>query len=102
MNREFILRIHSILGVVVFVTGFLQILLRKEGSRHRNMGQIYVGSWLLLLISGAFLTGLIITIVGVFGFYFALTGSRIGHLKNKEITWFENQFVWQVDCQLYS
>jgi uncharacterized membrane protein YozB (DUF420 family) len=89
MNREIILHIHSILGVVVFVTGFLQILLKKEGSRHRIIGQIYVSSWLLLLISGAFLTGLAITIVGVFGFYFALTGSRIGRLKNKEITWFE-------------
>ena len=77
------------MGVVVFVTGLIQILLKKEGSRHRLIGQVYLCSWLFLLISGACLTGLIITIVGVFGFYFALTGARIGRLKNKPITWFE-------------
>lgn len=89
MNREIILQIHSILGVVVFITGLLQLLLKKEGARHRIIGQTYLGSWLFLLLSGAFLTGLIITVVGLFGFYFALTGARIGRLKNKAITWFE-------------
>lgn len=89
MNREIILQIHSILGVVVFIIGLLQLLLRKEGSRHRLIGQTYLISWLFLLLSGAFLTGLIITVVGLFGFYFALTGARIGRLKNKAITWFE-------------
>lgn len=89
MSREIILQIHSILGVVVFITGLLQLLLRKEGSRHRLIGQTYLISWLFLLLSGAFLTGLIITVVGLFGFYFALTGARIGRLKNKAITWFE-------------
>lgn len=89
MNREIILQIHSILGVVVFITGLLQILLKKEGARHRLIGQTYLISWLFLLLSGAFLTGLIITVVGLFGFYFALTGARIGRLKNKAITWFE-------------
>lgn len=89
MSREIILQIHSILGVVVFIIGLLQLLLRKEGSRHRLIGQTYLISWLFLLLSGAFLTGLIITVVGLFGFYFALTGARIGRLKNKAITWFE-------------
>ena len=89
MNREIILNIHSILGVVVFLTGLLQILLKKEGSRHRITGLIYLTSWLFLLLTGAYLTGLMITIVGIFGFYFALTGSRIGRLKNNEITLFE-------------
>jgi len=89
MNNEIILLIHTTLGVVVFGTGILQILLKKEGARHRIVGQIYLYSWLFLLISGAFLGGLLITIVGVFGFYFALTGARIGRLKNKPITWFE-------------
>jgi hypothetical protein len=31
----------------------------------------------------------IITIVGVFGLYFALTGARIGQLKNSPVIWFE-------------
>lgn len=89
MDKEIILQIHTIFGVVVFLTGLIQILLKKKGSRHRLIGQVYLFSWLFLLISGACLTGLIITIVGVFGFYFALTGARIGRLKNKPITWFE-------------
>jgi hypothetical protein len=83
------LHIHSILGVLVFATGLLQILLKKEGARHRITGQVYLYSWLFILISGAYLGGPIITIVGIFGFYFALTGARIGRLKNKGITLFE-------------
>ena len=89
MSKEIILQFHTILGVSVFVTGLLQMLLKKEGPRHRFIGQVYLYSWLFLLISGACLTGLAITIIGVFGFYFALTGARIGRLKNKPITWFE-------------
>jgi hypothetical protein len=89
MERNIILLIHSILGIIVFTTGLLQILLKKGGTTHRVVGQIYLYAWLVLLISGAYLGGLLITIIGVFGFYFALTGSRIGNLKNKEITLFE-------------
>ena len=89
MERDNILLIHSILGVIVFTTGLLQILLKKGGATHRIIGQVYLYAWLVLLISGAYLGGLLITIIGVFGFYFALTGSRIGHLKSQEITLFE-------------
>jgi len=89
MNREIILNIHSILGAIVFVTGLLNIILKKEGLRHRITGQVYLYCWLAILITGAYLGGLIITIIGIFGFYFALTGARIGHLKNKGIALFE-------------
>lgn len=89
MNRETILLIHSIIGIIIFATGFFQIILKKGGQLHRVLGQVYLYGWLVLLISGAYLGGLLITIIGVFGFYFALTGSRIGHLKNKPITLFE-------------
>lgn len=89
MNREIILHIHSILGAIVFATGLLQILLKKEGARHRITGQVYLYCWLSILISGAYLGGPIMTIVGVFGFYFALTGARIGRLKNRGIAMFE-------------
>jgi hypothetical protein len=89
MERDTILLIHSILGVIVFTTGLLQILLTKGGISHRIIGQVYLYAWLVLLISGAYLGGLLITIIGVFGFYFALTGSRIGHLKTKAVTIFE-------------
>ena len=86
MTRELILHIHSIFGIIIFTTGLLQIILKKGGLRHRIVGQIYLYSWLILLISGAYLGGFLITIIGVFGFYFALTGSRIGHLKTNKIT----------------
>jgi len=64
-------------------------VLKKSGPIHKTIGKIYVFAWLILLITGAHLGGLIITTIGIFGFYFALTGSRIGHLKNKPITLFE-------------
>ncbi len=89
MTKESILLLHSAFGVIVFASGLLQILLKKGGKIHRVVGQVYVYSWLVLLISGAFLGGVMITTVGIFGFYFALTGARIGHLKNKAITLFE-------------
>lgn len=89
MERETILLFHSMLGVIVFTTGLLQIILKKGGATHRIVGQVYLYAWLVLLISGAYLGGLLITIIGVFGFYFALTGSRIGHLKSKEVAIFE-------------
>ena len=89
MTHETILLFHSIIGVIIFVTGLLQILLKKGGNAHIIIGKIYLYAWLLLLASGAFLGGLLITIIGIFGFYFALTGARIGHLKNTGITLFE-------------
>lgn len=99
MERNNILLLHSVLGVIVFTTGLLQILLKKGGAIHRNVGQVYLYSWLLLLISGAYLGGLLITIIGIFGFYFALTGSRIGNLKNKEITLFD-KVIFLLGCMV--
>jgi hypothetical protein len=89
MDREIIAHLHAILGVLVFITGLLQIILKKEGARHRITGLTYLIAWFFILITGAYLGGLIITIIGVFGFYFALTGARIGRLKNKRIGLFE-------------
>jgi len=89
MDREISLQIHTILGIIVFATGCLQILLKKKGTIHRIIGQIYLYSWLLILISGAYLGGPVMTIVGVFGFYFALTGARLARLKTKGPQWVE-------------
>ena len=89
MTKETILLIHAIFGVIVFVSGFLQIFLKKGGKIHRNIGQVYMYSWIFLIASGAYLGGLLITIVGIFGFYFALTGARIGRLKHKPMGVFE-------------
>ena len=63
--------------------------LEKGGARHRFLGQVYLYSWLVLLVTGAYLGGALITIIGIFGFYFTLTGSRIGYLKNKSMGYFE-------------
>ena len=89
MERDTILLIHSILGITVFTTGSLQIILKKGGVSHQLIGKLYLYAWLILLISGAYLGGLLITIIGIFGFYFALTGSRIGRLKIKKMALFE-------------
>lgn len=89
MEREIVVHIHAILGVIVFVTGILQILLKKGGRIHKIIGQVYLYGWLALLISGAYIGGALITTIGIFGFYFALTGARIGHLKNKAMSLFD-------------
>jgi hypothetical protein len=89
MTHESILIFHSIIGVIIFVAGLLRILLKKGGRTHVIIGKIYLYGWLFLLVSGAFLGGLLITIFGIFGFYFALTGSRIGQMKYIGITLFE-------------
>ena len=89
MNYGIILNIHSIFGFIIFLTGLLQIILPKSGNRHKIIGQIYLYSWLFLLVTGAYLGGIMISIVGIFGFYYALTGARIGRLKNKSLSWFE-------------
>lgn len=89
MTKESILFIHALIGATVFITGFLQIILKKGGNLHKIIGKIYMYGWLLLLLSGAYLGGLFMTIIGVFGYYFALTGARIGQLKNKAVTLFD-------------
>lgn len=89
MERESILLIHTITGIIIFISGLLQILLKKGGKIHKILGNVYLYSWFVVVMSGAYLGGFLITIVGIFGFYFALTGSRIGKLKNSGITFFE-------------
>lgn len=89
MTRETILLLHSLIGVLIFATGILQIVLKKGGQLHRLIGQTYLYSWLFLLITGAYLGGLLITIIGIFGFYFTLTGSRFGSFKGINIQLFD-------------
>lgn len=85
MPRELVLQVHTLFGVLVFSIGLLQLLLKKGGKRHRVAGQVYLYSWLLILITGAWLGGLLITLIGIFGFYFAATGSRLGKLKTRPV-----------------
>lgn len=82
MTRALILDIHSFIGILIFIIGVLQFILKKGGRLHVGLGKIYLYGWLVLLLSGAYLGGFLITLIGIFGFYFALTGSRIARLKN--------------------
>lgn len=81
--RDLVLQFHSVLGILIFFSGLAQIILPKGGRRHVIIGQVYLYAWIPLLITGAYLGGPLISIVGLFGFYFALTGGRIGRLKNQ-------------------
>ncbi|WP_027419242.1 DUF2306 domain-containing protein [Crocinitomix catalasitica] len=89
MTRELIVQIHAYAGVIILITGILQMILKKGGKLHRIIGNVYFYAWLPLIVTGAYIGGYLITIVGIFGFYFALTGARIGHLKNKGIQLFD-------------
>lgn len=89
MTKDPMLLLHSIIGGLVFITGILQILLKKGGATHKIVGQFYIYSWILLLLTGANLGGLIISIIGIFGFYFAFTGSLIARLKNEPVRFVE-------------
>ncbi len=93
MKELIILNVHSISGISVFVIGLLQIVLKKGGRRHKILGQIYLYTWLILLISGISLGGQFLSTVGIFGFYFVLTGSRIARFKNKSLTIFDKTII---------
>jgi MFS family permease len=81
--------VHGISGFIVFGTALLQFVLKKGGRTHRLIGKIYGYTWIVLLTTGAYLGSFLITIIGIFGFYFALTGWRIGRLKNKPLQLFD-------------
>ena len=89
ITPEIILPIHSATGAAVFIIGLLQIVLKKGGKRHIILGQVYLFLWFLLLVTGAYLGGPMITLIGLFGFYFAITGARISKLKNKSFQLFD-------------
>jgi|GEM_PF-628916 len=93
MTRDIILQIHSISGVLIFAIGLLQFILKKGGKIHITLGKIYLYGWLLLLATGAYLGGPLITLIGIFGFYFALTGSRIANFKNNPVGLFNKIII---------
>jgi hypothetical protein len=93
MTREIVLQIHSVTGFLIFAIGLLQFILKKGGKIHVNLGKTYLFGWLLLLLTGAYLGGPLITLIGIFGFYFALTGSRIAKLKNSPFGLFDKIII---------
>ncbi|MGB0982414.1 MAG: hypothetical protein ACPG19_00150 [Saprospiraceae bacterium] len=89
MDKELAVNIHAVSGAVVFIIGLLQIILKKGGKTHQILGKLYLVAWIVLLITGTYIGSPFITMLGVFGFYYALTGSRIGSFKNKPIQLFD-------------
>lgn len=76
---------HIISGIIIGVSGLLQIILKKGGRLHRLLGSIYTAVWIVVLLTGGVLGSLLITLFGVLGYYMALTGSRFGQRKNTEL-----------------
>lgn len=89
MTREIVLQIHAVTGFLIFAIGVLQFVLKKGSKLHVRLGKAYLYGWLLLLVTGAYLGGPLITLIGIFGFYFALTGARISKLKNNPLELFD-------------
>ena len=77
--------VHSILGFLVFIIALLQLILKRSGKLHRVLGRVYFFSWIGLLLTGAYIGSLLITIIGIFGFYYVLTGVRFAMLKGKPV-----------------
>ncbi|MFN8361081.1 MAG: hypothetical protein U0264_14300 [Candidatus Kapaibacterium sp.] len=83
---QIIASIHGILGLVIFVTGAMQFLLRKGTKLHKNTGYIHFISWIGILITGAYLGSMVIVAIVLLGFYLNITGIRAAIIKNRPYT----------------
>lgn len=92
--NDFIYLIHAISGTIVATLGLAQLILKKGNKLHIILGNIYVYTWFVLLATGAIIGSYLITIIGAFGYYFALTGSRIAHLKTREFQLIDKLIVF--------
>lgn len=91
--NDIFVKIHAYAGMIVFVVGILQIIMKKGGKLHRILGQIYFWSWVPLIITGAIIGSLLITFFGLLGFYMVYTGYRFGRQKSMEIKLFDKIFL---------
>jgi len=82
---KIVLIIHIVSGFAALITGFLSMLNKKGGTRHRLTGKIFFGG-----MTGVFISATIISIakslpflfmVGFFSYYLACSGYRILFLK---------------------
>ncbi len=81
--------VHAVSGYVIFITGLLQYLLPKGNKPHRTIGKIYFITWIILVITGASIGGVMITFLGLFGFYYATSGLRFAMEKGQPNTLFD-------------
>jgi hypothetical protein len=89
--------IHAIAGTIVGIVGLVQILLKKNGPIHRYLGIAYVIAWFFILLTGAFIGGAIITMIGALGFYMVLSGYRFAKRKKIEIDLFD-KIIMALGC----
>ena len=70
-----------------------QVSCASLGKIHQILGKLYLVSWLVLLVTGAYIGSLFIMMLGLLGFYYALTGTRISRLKNEPIQLFDKSIM---------
>jgi len=78
--------LHGITGLVIFITGLLQFILKKHGKIHRFIGKIYLYSWIVILVTGYYIGSIVIVAIVIMGFYLCVTGVRLAVLKGKPFT----------------
>lgn len=81
--------IHVISGILIALTGLLQIILKKGGKLHHVIGTIYFLSWPVVVVTGWILGSFLIAMLGALGFYMAYTGYRFGRLRNTKLNIFD-------------
>lgn len=84
-----ILYVHIACGILVLLCGLLQIALTKGTTFHRYNGRVYFWSITGVVVTGFIIGSLTIVFIGLFGYYYALTGYRYALLKNKAHTLFD-------------
>lgn len=82
--------IHIISGFAALITGFISMLNRKGGKRHRLTGKIFFTAMTGVFISAtivALIKGLVfLFMVGFFSYYLACSGYRILSLKKLHLS----------------
>jgi len=85
--------LHGITGLIIFLTGILQFLLKKGGKWHRLIGRIYFFSWFSILATGAYIGSLVIVAIVFLGFYLCITGIRAAALRGKPFELIDKSIV---------
>ena len=89
MPLQIILVLHIICGGIALLVAPLAMLVKKGGRWHKNWGRAYC-----FAMTGVFITATIIGLVkqnyfllsiGVFSYYFVISGWRIVYLKKKDV-----------------
>lgn len=95
---DYITHIHGVFGVIVGVSGVLQILLKKGGKWHRQIGTAYFYSWIIIVITGSLIGSPFIAILGALGLYMAYTGYRFARNKSSELPKIDQIVIYSGVC----